>query len=213
MVFTIGHKINIGRKFSKDRNLKISIAKKGFKHSQESIEKMKMFNGDKSSNWKGGNRKCFRCGKQLSYRSMKRINPRCRKCYHSDPKEIEDRRKRNLKDKSHFWKGGTTTTAKHIKNLPEYHNWRMEIFKRDNFTCVFCGVNSNMGVELNADHIIPFSFIVNKEIEKYGIENLFIKIKDCELLFNINNGRTLCRSCHLKTDTWGHKAKKYGQKD
>ena len=26
---------------------------------------------------------------------------------------------------------------------------------------------------------------------------------DLKKLWDINNGRTLCRDCHMKTDTWG----------
>ena len=33
------------------------------------------------------------------------------------------------------------------------------------------------------------------------IENVF----DCEELWNINNGRTLCIQCHKLTDTWGYR--------
>lgn len=74
-----------------------------------------------------------------------------------------------------------------IRKSPEYAKWRTAIFKRDNYTCVWCG---QIGGTLNADHIKPFS--------------LFI-----ELRFNLSNGRTLCINCHRKTDSYGARVFSY----
>ena len=56
----------------------------------------------------------------------------------------------------------------------EYKDWRMAVFKRDNFTCQKCGV---VGRELNAHHIKPYA--------KYK-----------ELRYDLSNGITLCEDCH-----------------
>jgi hypothetical protein len=87
------------------------------------------------------------------------------------------------------WQGGKTKLSKQIKNSLEYKNWRRAVFERDNYTCVICGARNGNGkkIELNADHIKPFC--------NYP-----------ELRFVLDNGRTLCRSCHLKTETFGNKA-------
>src|SRR3990167_2360774 len=78
------------------------------------------------------------------------------------------------------WRGGITPANEKIRRSPEYIEWRKSVFKRDNYTCQDC---KQKGSYLQADHIKPFS--------------LFL-----ELRFDINNGRTLCRDCHRKTDTF-----------
>lgn len=67
----------------------------------------------------------------------------------------------------------------------EYKNWRRNVFQRDDYTCVLC---QKKGTRLNADHIKPWALFP-------------------ELRYEISNGRTLCISCHRKTETYG-KAKK-----
>jgi hypothetical protein len=83
------------------------------------------------------------------------------------------------------WKGGITPTVWKIRNSRDYRLWRTAVFERDNYTCVWCGKH---GVYLEADHIKPFC--------DYP-----------ELRFAIDNGRTLCKECHKKTDNYGSKCK------
>lgn len=89
-------------------------------------------------------------------------------------------------ENSHLWKGGITPINKQIRNSLKYKLWRKSVFERDNYTCLWCKAHTGSGkrVELQADHIKPFATFV-------------------ELRFSLNNGRTLCRPCHQKTDTWG----------
>lgn len=125
---------------------------------------------DKNSpSWKGGKPICKDCGvKTKDYKSI-----RCLKCV------LKFRKGENA---SH-WKGGITPLIKKIRNSIEYKLWRESVFKRDNYTCIWCG---KRGSELNADHI--------KRFADYP-----------ELRFAIDNGRTLCVLCHKTTDTWGGK--------
>ena len=73
-----------------------------------------------------------------------------------------------------------------LRKSPAYRKFRMDVFRRDNFTCQDCGVKSGNGfrVELCVDHIKPWALFP-------------------ELRFEPSNGRTLCRECHLKTSTYG----------
>lgn len=77
-----------------------------------------------------------------------------------------------------------------IRSSRKYSEWRVSVFKRDSFSCVSCG--DNRGGNLEADHIIPFSFL----IEECSI------IGNYEPIFDVSNGRTLCRDCHKKTATY-----------
>lgn len=56
-----------------------------------------------------------------------------------------------------------------------------EIFKRDNYKCVVCGRGRNEGLEIHADHIIPFN---------RGGDN------------SVNNGQTLCSEHNLLKKTY-----------
>lgn len=79
------------------------------------------------------------------------------------------------------WKGGVTPINEKIRKSLEYKQWRNAVYKRDNYTCKICGAKNTY---LNADHIKQFAIYP-------------------ELRFDVNNGRTLCVTCHRKTNTWG----------
>lgn len=82
-----------------------------------------------------------------------------------------------------------------VRNSVNYREWRTSVFVRDNYSCVHCGVH---GGTLHVDHIVPFS----KILKSNNIQTLEDSEK-CLELWDISNGRTLCISCHRKTDTWG----------
>ena len=87
---------------------------------------------------------------------------------------------------NHFWKGGVTLPNENIRKSVEYRLWREAVFKRDNWTCVWC---KQIGGKLHADHIKRFADYL-------------------ELRFAIDNGRTLCIKCHTTTETYGNRNKK-----
>jgi len=63
-------------------------------------------------------------------------------------------------------------------NTELYKTWRMSVYSRDHFTCKLCG-GTKSGT-LRAHHIFP-------------------KRDFPDLVYDINNGITLCKNCHEKT--------------
>ena len=80
------------------------------------------------------------------------------------------------KEKHNGWKGGLSSLNEQIRKSIEYRLWREAVLKRDNWTCIWC---FKKGGKIEADHI--------QEFAKYP-----------ELRFAIDNGRTLCKPCHIK---------------
>ena len=103
----------------------------------------------------------------------------------------KEARKRNSKEKHPNWQGGKTSLAMQIRNSPEYAEWRLKVYTRDNFTCQKCGCNKSG--ELEAHHI-KFLFVIIKE---YQIKTLDDALK-CKELWEVKNGLTLCKDCHHK---------------
>ncbi len=98
----------------------------------------------------------------------------------------------SFKKGNRSWNTGTGKELPYsswIKRTPEWKNMRKEVFERDNYTCQICG---QVGGVLHPDHIKP-------------------KSKFPELVFVIDNVRTLCRECHQKTDTYGGRVNKYNE--
>ena len=75
------------------------------------------------------------------------------------------------------WQGGITPVSFQARRSSAYSDWRRQVFQRDDFRCYDCG---ERGGRLEAHHIYPFA--------------LFPRLR-----FAVENGRTLCKPCHLKT--------------
>lgn len=90
------------------------------------------------------------------------------------------------------WRGGISQIGLSIRKSSKYQNWRMEVFKRDNFACIKC----QSRIDIEADHIKPFALI----LEENNIRSLKDAIQHDEL-WDIANGQTLCRKHHKETET------------
>lgn len=79
------------------------------------------------------------------------------------------------------WKGGITTNNRKIRNSIAFKKWRLSVFERDNWTCQKCGSRSKKDayIRIEAHHVRPFALFP-------------------ELRFVIDNGKTLCETCHDK---------------
>lgn len=100
--------------------------------------------------------------------------------------------------KSNTWKGGITPLYLQIRHNIKTRQWSSDCFHRDDFICQECG---NRGGKLHCHHIKHFAWI----IDEYKIKTLEQAI-DCEELWDLNNGITLCQKCHI------NKHKKHGTK-
>jgi 5-methylcytosine-specific restriction endonuclease McrA len=71
--------------------------------------------------------------------------------------------------------------TKHGKNRGNSHDlaWRRKVKQRDNHTCQVCGKTNLSGLEEHAHHKLPVRVFP-------------------ELRYDVDNGQTLCSSCHPK---------------
>lgn len=137
---------------------------------------------------------CKECGKDIFAKNAQMVKPKIGRKFCNKTCQIIWQNK-NIKQKperiskrsgeNHWnWNGGNTPPDMKIRKSVEYKLWRTAVFERDNWTCIWCGYKGYV----EADHI--------KQFCDYP-----------ELRFAIDNGRTLCKECHLKTDTWGKRSK------
>jgi hypothetical protein len=120
-------------------------------------------------------RTCVVCGEQFRHWKVKKT---CGAVCRKQMRTIVQ-----IGEKSHRWRGGRTSENTRLRNSIKALDWRKAIFARDDFKCVMCG---QRGGKLHADHIKPWSLYP-------------------ELRFDLTNGRTLCRPCHIyKSGTWGY---------
>lgn len=77
------------------------------------------------------------------------------------------------------WRDGSTEEVQLARASQEYTDWRNAVFARDSMTCQCCGhVGPTSGAGMNAHHKYNFS--------KYK-----------ELRYDVDNGITMCRGCHI----------------
>lgn len=100
----------------------------------------------------------------------------------------------------------TKPLRQRIMAMDEYRGWRAKILNRDNWTCTQCGFRNNGKVrkEMHVDHIEQYRTIVIRNAIK-TLEDA----RNCSELWDLKNGRTLCRDCHRASDTYGTKGIKY----
>lgn len=150
-------------------------------------------NGFKSGHpYIGTKRTWFKKGHKLSEETKRKMGlarrgkPHPKKTGRSALPEV--RASQGKKREKHWnWQGGLSlTNDRHDSHT--YKEWRMAVYKRDNFTCVHCGkrkLRSN-GLVLHADHILAWATYPEQRYE-------------------VSNGRTLCYFCHVSTPNWGVK--------
>lgn len=227
----IGNKHNVGRHPSEETRKKLSLANKGRIKSEATREKLSKANTGKKrtleyrkwlSDFQKG-KPGFMTGKKHSDESKLKMSlAKKGKPGHKMTQEQREALSKRLKGRvfskewlkkmseSHrgqkvgkdnpMWKGGTSTLSMIIRKNWKYRQWRDDVFTRDSFTCQECGDKSGNGraIHLEAHHCHK-EFA--KILEEYKI-NTLEQALECEELWSINNGRTLCRKCHKKAHGW-----------
>lgn len=107
----------------------------------------------------------------------------------------------NRRGKNHWnWQNGKTSLYRRLRKMLEMDNWRVAIFKRDNYTCQMCGAHGGRKNPLNAHHLWKFTDILNK-----NKINTTEQARECRDLWLLDNGITVCEKCHNKTHSKGGK--------
>lgn len=165
--------------------------------------------GNENILWKGGQVKltCFVCNKKYGVDRYRAETSKCcsKKCdvlYRQTDKfrlTLSGSQRNGISKE--FYE--LTVTFAKFKNLlrrcARYNMWRAEILRRDNYICQSC---NKRGGKLCVDHIRPFiAILVEFDIKSYE------QALECEPLWDISNGETLCYPCHYKTPTFGSKVR------
>jgi hypothetical protein len=87
----------------------------------------------------------------------------------------ENRKGITLKENHYRWIRDRSLINKKERNNPEYKQWRLEVYKKDNYKCKM--ENCDCKGKIIAHHILPWHNFP-------------------ELRYNINNGITLCQFHH-----------------
>lgn len=83
----------------------------------------------------------------------------------------------NRGENHHNWKHDKTQEERLLqRGYYEYKQWRNSIYNRDDYTCQCCG---KRGGKLNAHHLDSYAYNKEKRVD-------------------INNGMTLCKTCHTE---------------
>ena len=126
-------------------------------------------------------RNCSDCGKLIHKYSI-----RCLPC-----SKLKKYRNPNVRQKRWAKKINGVylqSIAIRIRDLKEYAEWRINVFKRDGFICQSC---QGRGLVLHAHHIKYMSTIL--------VENKIDTIEkaiSCHELWDLKIGITLCQPCH-----------------
>ncbi|MBA7699601.1 hypothetical protein ES703_108299 [subsurface metagenome] len=144
------------------------------------------FAGERNPNYKHGlvnNNRCVDCGVKIWFSFT-----RCKSCANrgeNNPRYID----------------GKTSFERSLRNTYDYKQWREQVLQRDGGICQGCG----SGDEIEVHHKISFGVLCSNFIVEYNRLNLE-EDRKVDLakwyypLWDIDNGITLCVSCHKEVD-------------
>lgn len=84
-----------------------------------------------------------------------------------------------------------------LRRTERYEQWRRAVFIRDRFACQQCGKRNGRKPIIEAHHLTEFSELVKES----GVQSVEQGI-EAPLLWDVDNGQTLCHDCHKLTDSF-----------
>jgi hypothetical protein len=166
---------------------KVNGYQNGHKLSQTAIKKMSETKLTRLG-YKNKTSICKNCKQDFEFKESKKKDDRVfcsKKCLYDYGGRMgilasEETKKKigeaHIGDKNWSWRGGISKLRKRQFSQVKHREWRKSVFERDNFTCQECKI---VGSYLEAHHIKPFAYFP-------------------DLRYDIDNGITLCKSCHSK---------------
>jgi hypothetical protein len=131
---------------------------------------------------------CYTCNKKFydTISQIKRSKRRfcSKKCYTAWQKSKDNK---GIKHPNWVDGGKHEDYLNHLRKSDDWKIWRSKIFQRDNYICQLCG---DRGLELHPHHIKQ-------------------KCDFPDLIFDINNGITLCKECHRSKGVHSYKSNIY----
>ena len=180
----------------------------GRKHSLETRKKIQDAN-------KG--EKCYLYGKHLSEETRKKISDANKKkrltkeqkkrlsevnkgnkgClgYHHPLEYLKNLSNSRKGEKNPRWRGGISSVNQQVHNSDQYVQWRTRVYLRDDFTCQECG---QRGGNIEAHHKKPFSVLMQEVRDCMPLFDLYTACMLYTPMWDVSNGKTLCKSCHGK---------------
>jgi hypothetical protein len=181
---------NFGKPISEEQKKKISEAHKGKRLSNETKSKMSASRkGVPKSEEHKLKIKMAQLGRKKTP-EQNEINRKAQTGKRASPETLLKMSIAFSKENNPAWKGGITPLNHLIRTNTKMDEWKLAVFKRDNYTCQLSG---ERGCTLAAHHIINFSHLIAEN----NITSLEEALK-CDALWDTNNGITLSKKEHDK---------------
>ena len=129
----------------------------------------------------------YRTGYKHRPESKKKASESHKRWCAENPERLMERASKIRAEKHYRWNGGSTRLNISIRQMVENRKWMLAVRARDG-KCVECWATEL----LEAHHITPLAVL----LQQLGVKNRDGARVHASVLWNVDNGRTLCRSCH-----------------